>query len=79
MGGGDIKLFFLLGVVLGWQLMLLTLFIAALLGTVIGGILLLVKRVKRGEPIAFGPFIVVAAVVAYFWGNQIIEWYISIF
>lgn len=79
MGGGDIKLFFLLGIVLGWQLTLLTLFIAVLLGTIIGGLLMIRGRVRRGEPMAFGPYIVLAAVVTYFWGQEILEIYLSLF
>ena len=79
MGGGDIKLFFLLGIVLGWQGTLLTLFISVLLGTVVGGLLMLSGRVRRGEPIAFGPYIVFAAVIVYFWGSEILEIYLSLF
>lgn len=79
MGGGDIKLFFLLGLVLGWQGALLTLLISVFLGTLVGIILLLSGHVKRGEPIAFGPYIVVGAVIAYFWGAGIISWYVGFF
>lgn len=79
MGGGDIKLFFLLGLALGWQGTLLTLLIAVFAGTLVGVILLLSGKVKRGEPIAFGPYIVVGAIIAYFWGAEIISWYVKFF
>lgn len=79
MGGGDIKLFFLLGLALGWQGALLTLLISVFAGTFVGLALMLSGRVKRGEPIAFGPYIVVGAVIAYFWGAEIIDWYIGFF
>src|SRR5699024_6455906 len=39
MGAGDMKLFFVLGIVLGWKNILLTLFIAALLGSIFGVLL----------------------------------------
>ncbi|WP_318615187.1 prepilin peptidase [Sporosarcina sp. YIM B06819] len=79
MGGGDIKLFFVIGLVLGTVHTLLTLFIAALIGTIVGTILL--KRAGKGRktPIPFGPPIAVAAVIAYFWGADFVAWYGNLF
>ena len=54
MGGGDIKLFALLGFVLGWQGVLLTLFLSSLYGTLLAGIGLFLGKVERGKPLAFG-------------------------
>lgn len=79
MGGGDIKLFFVIGLVLGTVHTLLTLFLAALIGT-IAGVFILRKRGKgRKTPIPFGPSIAVAACIAYFWGIKIVDWYGSLF
>lgn len=78
-GGGDIKLFFLIGLVLGWQNTLLTLFLAALLGTIIGGVLMLLGFIKRKQLVPFGPFITVGAMVAYLFGNNIWFWYLNLF
>ncbi|WP_018921622.1 prepilin peptidase [Salsuginibacillus kocurii] len=75
MGGGDIKLFAVIGVVAGWQLTFLTFFLSVFLGALIGGIGLLSGHVKRGVPMPFGPFIVVGALVAYFIGESILDWY----
>ena len=79
MGGGDIKLFFVLGLVLGTVNTLLTLFLAALIGSIVGIIFL--KRTKQGRktPVPFGPSIAVAAVISYFWGADFIAWYTSMF
>lgn len=77
MGAGDMKLFGVLGIVLGLGNVLLTFFIAALLGAVIGGILMALKKVDRKEPIPFGPYIVVGALVSYFYGSEIIHMYLS--
>ena len=79
MGAGDMKLFGVIGIVLGWKNVLLTFFIAAFLGAIIGGILMLVNKVKKKQPIPFGPYIVVGALVSYFYGEQIISLYLSFF
>lgn len=79
MGGGDIKLFFVIGLVLGWVPTLLTLFLASIIGTVIGIISL--RRTKQGRktPIPFGPSIAIAAIIAYFYGELLVDWYVNLF
>lgn len=78
MGGGDIKLFALIGFVVGLKKVFLSFFFATLFGAVIGVILLLLKIVKRGEPIPFGPFIATGTLVAYLVGDEIIAWYLQL-
>jgi leader peptidase (prepilin peptidase)/N-methyltransferase len=77
MGGGDIKLFAVLGLVLGWQDVLLAFFFSCFYGAIIGGIGLLIGKVERRKPIPFGPFIVLGTITAYFIGSSLVEWYIS--
>ncbi|KXH87317.1 A24 family peptidase [Sporosarcina sp. HYO08] len=79
MGGGDIKLFFVIGLVLGTVHTLLTLFLAALIGSIVG--LIFLKRTGQGRktPIPFGPSIATAAVIVYFWGSEIVGWYTNLF
>lgn len=79
MGGGDIKLFFVIGLVLGTVHTLLTLFLAALIGSVVG--LVFLRRTKQGRktPIPFGPSIALAAVIVYFWGTELVTWYQNLF
>lgn len=36
---------------------------------------MIIKKVKRDTPIAFGPFIATAALIAYFYGDKILSWY----
>ncbi|WP_343781056.1 prepilin peptidase [Alkalibacillus silvisoli] len=79
MGGGDIKLFGVIGLFLGNQGTLVTLFLASLLGAVIGLVLMAFKKVKRGVPIPFGPFIAASALITYFYSDQLISWYLSLF
>lgn len=79
MGGGDIKLFFVIGWILGVIPTLLTLFIAAFIGMVVGFIHLKIMKADKKTPIPFGPSIALSAVIVYFWGSQILEWYITLF
>lgn len=78
MGGGDIKLFLLIGLVLGTLHTLLTLFLAAVLGLLFGGALLIIRKQGRKTPIPFGPAIVVAALLVYFYGEQVIARYMKL-
>lgn len=78
MGGGDIKLFFVIGLVLGTQLTLLTLFLAALIGSIVGIIHLRRTRQGRKTPVPFGPSIAAAAVICYFYGSELVHWYIKL-
>ncbi|KHE72303.1 prepilin peptidase, partial [Halobacillus sp. BBL2006] len=66
MGGGDMKLFGLIGFVLGWKLLLVTFFLSTLLGSITSGFLLIVRVISKNEPFPFGPFIVVGASFSYF-------------
>lgn len=73
LGGGDIKLYFIIGVVLGYQMVILSLFFAALFGIVYSMII----RKKEGY-LPFVPFIFAGSMLTYFFGSGIIEWYVSI-
>src|SRR5690625_5218519 len=69
MGGGDIKLFAVLGLFVGVKGILLTLFLAAFLGMLFGLFLLLTRKLKRKQPMPFAPFIGVAALISYAYGE----------
>lgn len=76
MGGGDVKLYGLLGLLLGVKLVLLSFFLSTLYGAVVGSLALLFKIVKRRQPIPFGPFIAAGTLTAYYWGSDIIFLYL---
>lgn len=78
MGGGDIKLMFAAGLLLGGPAVLLALFIAFVSGALGGGLLLAtgVKRFK--EPIPFGPFLAFGIFAASLWGEQLIRFYLNL-
>ncbi|MFZ5688131.1 MAG: prepilin peptidase [Bacillota bacterium] len=79
MGGGDVKLAGMLGLYLGWPKVLLMLFLASGFGAIAGLGLMAAGKVKRREPIPFGPFMAVAAMAVYLWGDRIIYWYTALF
>ena len=76
LGGGDVKLGALLGFVLGWKLALLALFLAFLLAAGVGALLILLKRKRRSDVMAFGPFLAAGACIALFWGAQLVDGYL---
>jgi len=63
MGGGDIKLLFVFGLVLGWEMAILSIFIASFLGLPVSFIL---SRKNDENIIPFGPFLVIAALIIIF-------------
>ncbi|KJS14192.1 MAG: peptidase A24 [Peptococcaceae bacterium BRH_c8a] len=78
MGGGDIKLSAVMGLFLGWQGVAVALFLSFLIGG-IAGILLLVTKIKgRKDAVPFGPYLALGALVAVFYGQRIITWYMSL-
>ena len=78
MGGGDIKLFGVLGFLLGTKLVLMSFFFATLIGAVAGIIGLSTGIFKKGEPIPFGPFIGVGTLIVYFFHESILNWYLAL-
>jgi leader peptidase (prepilin peptidase)/N-methyltransferase len=72
MGGGDIKMMAMVGAFLGWQGVLLTIFLGAVAGTAIFLPLALVGRKKL---VPFGVFLAVGAAVTYLVGPAILLWY----
>jgi len=75
MGGGDIKLAAVMGLFLGWQLLLPALFWGFFLGAVCGVTLLALGIVKRKDPFPFGPFLAAGSIISLLWGNDMILWY----
>ena len=74
-GGGDIKLMFACGLILGWKRIIL----AFLLGCVIGSVIhtVRIKVSKVGHMLAMGPYLSAGIFLAALWGNTWISWYLS--
>jgi leader peptidase (prepilin peptidase)/N-methyltransferase len=77
-GFGDVKLGAVLGLVLvDWQLAAIALFMANLIGCLIVIPLLATKKVKRNSHIPFGPMLIAGAIVAWFAGWHVLNWYLA--
>lgn len=78
MGFGDVRLSFLLGLFLGWldlRHVFLGVFFGFLLGSIVGLVLMAMRRRGRKDHIPFGPFLAAGAVVAVLFGSSILAWY----
>lgn len=75
MGGGDMKLMAVAGLLLGWKSIIL----AFLLGCIIGSIIHIVrmKVTKADHVLALGPYLAVGIFISMLWGSNIINWYIN--
>lgn len=78
MGLGDVKLFAALGAWLGWQMMPLILLLSSLLGCVIGISVLKIRGQDKNTALAFGQYLCFAGFVALFFGETILQWYLSL-
>lgn len=75
-GGGDIKLMFACGLILGWKLILLAFFLGCIIGSVVHIIRMSVKKARR--MLAMGPYLSAGIFLAALWGNAWINWYLSL-
>lgn len=75
-GFGDVKLGLALGLLLmDWQLALLTLLLANLIGTLIVLPGLVTRKLSRQTHVPFGPLLILGFFISLFWGSGIITWY----
>lgn len=74
MGGGDVKLMAMVGAFMGWKLALLSFFLAPFFGAIYG----MIEKLRTKEStIAYGPFLVLGALISLFKGDEIIRWIAS--
>jgi leader peptidase (prepilin peptidase)/N-methyltransferase len=76
MGEGDLNLIALVGAFLGWRAVVITILVGCLSGSAVGIALILFRRLGRRQHIPFGPFLSLGALVALFWGEQLMNWYL---
>ncbi|WP_160053556.1 prepilin peptidase [Shewanella litoralis] len=77
MGYGDFKLLAVFGAWLGWQMLPLIILLSSLVGAVVGIMMIITKKLNKGNPIPFGPYIAAAGWIALVWGQDILNWYLS--
>jgi len=71
MGFGDVKYVFFMGLFLGWPSTLVSFYLAFLTGSFVGVIMILLKKAKIKQKIAFGPFLVYGTFVSWWWGEAV--------
>jgi len=79
MGGGDVKLGFLIGLFNGFPGNILAVFLGFLLGSIYSVVLMSFGKKKMKDTIAFGPFLIIGSLVAFIWGELLVNWYIRLF
>jgi leader peptidase (prepilin peptidase)/N-methyltransferase len=80
MGLGDVKMMFTVGAFLGWRLTILSIFLGAFSGAVIG--ILVIYRQKEKDlqaQIPFGIFLGIGTILSLLFGEQLIKWYLETF
>lgn len=79
MGGGDIKLFTLIGFVVGLKVFLLAFLLATFIGSFFGVIGMVFRKLNRKSEIPFAPAIAIGTILALFYYESIINYYVSLF
>ncbi|MDX8397832.1 MAG: prepilin peptidase [Mariprofundaceae bacterium] len=78
MGYGDFKLLAMLGAFMGWQALPFIIFSASFVGAVVGMIYLKVASKHRHTEIPFGPYLALAGMVWFVWGESLLQAYMRI-
>ena len=77
MGSGDIKIGLILGLLTGYPVAILGIFLAFLLGSVVGLIYMKIAHKTIKDALPFAPFLVSATFISILFGNLIINWYLG--
>jgi prepilin signal peptidase PulO-like enzyme (type II secretory pathway) len=77
-GGGDIRLGFLIGLLLGWPYVLVAFSIAYITGALLGIVLIITKKKNMHSAIPFGTFLTASSFVTLLYGSWILEKYLSL-
>lgn len=77
MGYGDFKLLAVFGAWLGWQHIPVIILLSSLVGALLGILVLYLQKKGKETPIPFGPYIAIAGIVSWLWGEQIIQYYLE--
>jgi leader peptidase (prepilin peptidase)/N-methyltransferase len=78
MGLGDVKMLAMVGAFLGWKGVLVTLFVASLVGSAVGLGLIALGRGGMKSRLPFGVFLAVGGAVALFWGRALVDAYLGL-
>lgn len=79
MGEGDIRLGFLMGLILSWPKTLIALYLAFFLGATVALALIAARKKRFGQTIPFGPLLILATFIMMFWGGTVQTFWLRIF
>ena len=79
MGGGDVKMLAMIGAFLGWKLVLVTLVLSSVLGSIIGLIVIAARKGGMKYALPYGTFLALGALVASLAGEAIVNWYVGLY
>lgn len=79
MGFGDFKMNAAVGAFLGWKLLPIVILMSSLVGLVFGALQMFAARRRwdAGFRFHFGPYLAIAGIVALFWGEPMLRWYLN--
>ena len=77
-GGGDIRLGWLIGLALGWPGLVAAIIISYFIGSIVGLGLIAAGKKKWGSEVPFGVFLAVGSVITLFWQEPILNWYFNL-
>lgn len=77
-GGGDLRLAIIMGIVLGPSKVFVALFLAYLTGSIIGLLFVIFRKKGLKERMPFGPFLCFGTFIALFYGQALIDWYFGL-
>ena len=75
-GGGDVKLMAAAGLLVGWQNIIIALFVGCILGSIIHISLMII--LKKERMLAFGPYLSLGIFLAMLYGKPLFDWYIGL-
>lgn len=74
-GLGDVKLAPSLGLLLGDVETLVAVMLAFFMGAAVAVVMLVMKKVRFGQTLPFGPFLVAGTLISLLWGSLLWNWY----
>jgi len=79
MGGGDIKMMMMVGTFVGPVLAVIAIFLGAAIGLIFSLPGLITGKLQSKSKLPFGPYLAISSLIIWFWGEQLLQWYLNIF
>jgi leader peptidase (prepilin peptidase)/N-methyltransferase len=79
MGGGDVKMLAMIGAFLGWKLVLVTLVLSSVAGSLMGLAVIAFRKGGMKYALPYGTFLALGALVASLAGETIVNWYVGLY